>query len=191
MALPIYLWLESYLSGVGKERINMKRRRVVPDRVINLCGRCSLFKREIILFCTLLFSGVVSATGPDCSDINSWPTQITANLLAKFGIKSESIIFEKTKTDLLVSGKITKKEAEGLIKREVERAGRIGLSNAPHLFDDIYLSQPIYKQIYRIQFTGKNNQLFRFMTTTLASDEECSISVEAIARVDDELLWPL
>lgn len=191
MALPIYLWLENYLSGVGKERVNIKRKSVVPDRVINLCGKCSLFKHEIILFCTLLFSGVVSAAGPDCSDINSWPTQITANFLAKFGIKSESIIFEKTKTDLLVSAEITKKQAEALIKREIERAGRIGLSNAPHLFDDIYLSQPIYKQIYRIQFTGKNNQLFRFMTTTLASDEECSISVEAIARVDDELLWPL
>ncbi|PLR31682.1 hypothetical protein CYR55_20360 [Chimaeribacter californicus] len=78
-----------------------------------------------------------------------------------------------------------------MIKREVERAGRIGLSNDPHLFDDIYLSQPIYKQIYRIQFTDNANQMFRFMTTTLASDEECSISIEAIARISDELLWPL
>jgi len=183
--------LENDLSGIGTERINIKRKRVVPGRLINLCKKISLFTCQIAMLCTLLFSGVVSAAGPDCSDINSWPTQITANLLAKFGIKSESIIFEKTKTDLLVSAEITKKQAEALIKREIERAGRIGLSNAPHLFDDIYLSQPIYKQIYGIQFTGKNNQLFRFMTTTLASDEECSVSTEAIARIDDELLWPL
>ncbi len=191
MALPIYLWLKNDLSGMDRERINIKRKRVMPGGVINFYERRSLFKREIIMLCTLLFAGVVSAAGPDCSDINRWPTQITANHLPDFGIKSENIIFEKTKTDLLASGEITKKEAEGLIKREVERSRQLGLSNDPHLFDDIFLSQPIYKQIYRIQFTNNNNQLFRFITTTLASDEECSVSTEAIARIDDELLWPL
>ncbi|WP_146001012.1 hypothetical protein [Chimaeribacter californicus] len=98
MMLPNCFWLGNNLPGIGTERINIKRKRVVPGRSINLRKKRSLFTCRITMLCTLLFSGVVSAAGPDCSDINSWPTQITANLLAKFGIKSESIIFEKTKT---------------------------------------------------------------------------------------------
>lgn len=155
-----------------------------------MCEKRSTLKCRIVILCTLLFSEIVNAAGPDCSDINSWPTQMTANALSKFGIKSEAIEFEKTRTELLVSEKITQTEAKALVKREVERAHRVGLVNNAHLFDDIYLSQPIYKQIYRIQFTDNTHQLFRFMTTTLASDEECSISIEAIAHIDDELLGP-
>lgn len=150
----------------------------------------SALKCRIAAICILLFSEVVNAAGPDCSDINSWPTQMTANALSNFGIKSEAVEFEKTRTDLLLSEKITQKEAKALVKREVERARRVGLVNNAHLFDDIYLSQPIYKQIYRIQFMDKSKQSFHFMTTTLASDEECSISIEGVAYINEELLWP-
>ncbi|PQQ23299.1 hypothetical protein [Photorhabdus hindustanensis] len=149
----------------------------------------SRFNGRIILLSVAILSFSISAiaAGPDCSDINGWATQLTANSLNDFGIDRNNIDFDKTRTSLILSEKLNKSEVAIILQREIAKAEREKVLNDKHEFDDIYLSQPIYRQMYHVTFTSKSRDKLSFITTTLASDDECSIGIENIYQISKEI----
>ena len=150
---------------------------------LNAC--CKLF-----FYFSLIFINPVFAAGPDCSDINRWPTQSTANRLSDFGIPAANIQFDKTKTTLIVSEAMSESQRSAWLIRENERSRQLGFASNKNSFDDRSFPQVIYKQIYRVTFTDKADRHVEFIITTLASDEECSVGVESVALISKEIIWP-
>ncbi|MBS9438265.1 hypothetical protein EAE91_14235 [Photorhabdus noenieputensis] len=149
----------------------------------------SRFNGRIILLSVVVLSFSISAiaAGPDCSDINGWATQLTANSLNDFGIDRHSIDFDKTQTSLILSERLNKSEVAIILQREIAKAEREKVLIDKHEFDDVYLSQPIYRQMYHVTFTNKSRDKLSFITTTLASDDECSIGIENIYQISKEI----
>ncbi|MCT8345390.1 hypothetical protein LG003_21730, partial [Photorhabdus kleinii] len=82
---------------------------------------------------------------------------------------------------------LNKSEIAIILQREIAKAKRDKVLSDKHEFDDIYLSQPIYRQMYHIIFTNKSRDKLSFITTTLASDDECSIGIENIYQISKEI----
>ncbi|WP_118985258.1 hypothetical protein [Photorhabdus sp. CRCIA-P01] len=111
----------------------------------------SRFNGRIILLSVAILSFSISAiaAGPDCSDINGWATQLTANSLNDFGIDRHNIDFDKAQTSLILSEKLNKSEVAIILQREIAKDERDKLLNDKRGFDDIYFSR----------FIGKCNML--------------------------------
>jgi len=145
------------------------------------------FNRQIISTALMACCGMAQAAGPDCSDINSWPTQLTANSLKDFGIDRNTVDFDKTHTILIVSEALSKKALQPVIDKDVAEGIKTGLLKNKHDLDSVYLAGPIYRQIYKINFTRHTGENTIFITTTLASNEECSIGFENVALIAKEV----
>ncbi|MFP2517063.1 hypothetical protein [Buttiauxella agrestis] len=99
------------------------------------------------------------SSGPDCSAIEHWPTQMSEVRLADFGYQPNQIDETKTKTNLLATMPVKGEPGEGVI----------------------------YKQVYRITFVTKSGEPINVITTTLANDDECSVGMVSISLISKEL----
>ncbi|KMW72622.1 hypothetical protein TI10_14435 [Photorhabdus luminescens subsp. luminescens] len=94
-----------------------------------------------------------------------------------FGIDRHNIDFDKTQTSLILSEKLNKSEVAIILQREIAKAEKDKILSDKHEFDDIYLSHPIYRQMYHVTFINKSRDKLSFITMALASDDECSIGI--------------
>lgn len=145
------------------------------------------FNRPIIWTALMIFSGIAHATGPDCSDINAWPTQLTANALKDFNIDRKTIDFVKTHTTLIISEVLSQKALQPVIDKNVAEGMKTGLLKNKHDLDTVYLNGPIYRQLYKVNFISNVGVKTSFITTTLASDDECSVGFENVMLIAKEV----
>ena len=126
----------------------------------------------------LFISGVSAARelslGPDCSAINSWPTQTTEVHLIEKGL----ILPKGVNRDAALISSMPLNEIQ---RQEIQRAGIFDAS--VNIFPG-----PLYRQVYRITFTPEKSQPVSVMTTTLASDDECSVALVSVALIAKELV---
>lgn len=126
------------------------------------------------LFFSLSCNAEQNDSGPDCSAINGWPTQTTAVHLIEKGL----ILSKDVKTDAALISSMPLNEMQ---RQEIQRAGIFDASK--NIFPG-----PLYRQVYRITFTPEKGQPVSVMTTTLASDDECSVALVSVALIAKELV---
>ncbi|WP_024550435.1 hypothetical protein [Siccibacter turicensis] len=125
----------------------------------------------------LLFSAAIKAgeinSGPDCSAITDWPAQITQVRLNESGVAFPAST--KITSTLVASMKMNEKQ-----RRDLQRA---------RILDKQTLAMvgALYRQVYRITLLPPDSKAHIFITTTLASDEECSVALLSIAEIAQEL----
>lgn len=126
------------------------------------------------LFFSLSCNAEQNDSGPDCSAINGWPTQTTAVHLIENGLMLPKGV---NKYAALISSM----PLNEIQRQEIQRAGIFDAS--VNIFPG-----PLYRQVYRITFTPEKGQPVSVMTTTLASDDECSVALVSVALIAKELV---
>jgi len=125
----------------------------------------------------LLFSAAIKAgeinSAPDCSANTDWPAQITQVRLNESGVAFPAST--KITSTLVASMKMNEKQ-----RRDLQRA---------RILDKQTLAMvgALYRQVYSITLLPPDSKAHIFITTTLASDEECSVALLSIAEIAQEL----